>query len=193
MLKRSFSSITKPGTFWVVVAALVVSLICATQARATQYDWTYGGDGNHSGSGTLTTTGATSPFTITDIAGTFDGSQIAFLQDPGDCCGTTGNDNLLYSPPSKLLDGGGVAFETFASTSYQIFFNNINSAYSVEDINEVITFGGTFTATEQLGMPGPLPVPEPSLGIVAVAFVCAASFISRRRHRTNGPMHRLQV
>jgi hypothetical protein len=187
MPKRSFSSTTKSGTFWVVVAALVVSLICATQARATQYNWTYGGDGHHSGSGTLTTTGATSPFTITDISGTFDGSNIAFLQDPGDCCGTTGNDNLLYSPPSTLLDGGGVAFETFASTSYQIFFNNnnINSAYSVEDINEVITFGGTFTATEQVGVPGPLPVPEPSsLGIVAVAFVWAAAFINRRRHRT---------
>jgi hypothetical protein len=182
VLKRIFT--TKLGTLWVVVVVFAALVTCATQARATQYNWTYGGDGHHSGSGTLTTTGATSPFTITDISGTFDSSNIVFLQDPGDCCGNTGNDNLLYSPPSTLLDRGGVAFETSASTSYQIFFNSADSAYSVEDINEVITFGGTFTATEQVGVPGPLPVPEPfSLGMVAVGFVCVAAFISRRRHR----------
>jgi len=193
MLKRIFSCTTKPGTVWVVAAVFAASVTCATQARATQYNWTYGGDGHHSGSGTLTTTGATSPFTITDISGTFDSSNIVFLQDAGDCCGSTGNDNLLYSPPSTLLDGGGVAFETSAGTPYQIFFNSNDSAYSVEDINEVITFGGTFTATLQAG-PGPAPVPEPSsLGIAAVGFVSAAAFISRRRHRTSVPMHRPQI
>jgi hypothetical protein len=139
----------------------------------------------------LTTTGATSPFTITDIAGAFDSSNIVFLQDAGDCCGSTGNDNLLYSPPSQLLDGGGVAFETSAGTPYQIFFNSNDNAYSVEDINEVITFGGTFTATLQAG---PAPVPEPSsLGMVAVGFFSAVALIGLRRHRTCGPMHRPQV
>ncbi len=193
MLKRIFSCTTKPSTVSVVAAVFAAFVTCATQARATQYNWTYSGDGHHSGSGTLTTTGATSPFTITDISGTFDSSNIVFLQDAGDCCGSTGNDNLLYSPPSTLLDGGGVTFETSAGTPYQIFFNSNDSAYSVEGINEVITFGGTFTATLQAG-PGPAPVPEPSsLGIAAVGFVSAAAFISRRRHWTSGPMHRPQI
>ena len=58
-----------------VAAVFAASVTCATQARATLYDWTYGGDGHHSGSGILTTTGATSPFTITAITGTFDGGE----------------------------------------------------------------------------------------------------------------------
>ena len=92
----------------VVAAVFAASLTCATQARATEYKWTYGGDGHHSGSGTLTTTGANSPFTITAITGTFDGDEIVNLQDPGDCCGIPGNDNFLYSPPSTLLDENGL-------------------------------------------------------------------------------------
>ena len=174
-----------------VAAVFAAFVTCGTQARAAQYNWTYGGDGHHSGSGTLTTTGATSPFTITGISGNFDSNSIVFLQDAGDCCGNTGNNNLLYSPPSTLLDRGGLAFETSAGTPFQIFFN-VNG-YSVEDINEVITFGGTFTATLQAA-PGPTPVPEPSsLGIVAFGFVSAAAFINRRRHRTSGPMHRPEI
>ena len=165
------------------------SLTCLTQASATQYDWTYGGDGHHSGSGTLTTAGATSPFTITDITGTFDGSSIAFLQGPGDCCGNTLNDNLLYSPPSNLLDRGGLAFESSVETAFQIYFNSADNAYSVEDINEVITFGGTFTATPQLGSPAPVPEPS-SLASVAIGLICVAGFISRKRYLTSDPIHR---
>jgi hypothetical protein len=161
-----------------VAAVFAASLTCATQARATLYNWTYGGDGHHSGSGTLTTTGATSPFTINDITGTFDGSNIGGLSN---CCGAQSPDNLLYAPPSTLLDGNGMSFWTDAATvGFDIFFNQ--GAYSVEDVNEVITFGGTFTATQVVGLPGPSPVPEPaSLGIVAAGFLCMAAFISHRR------------
>src|SRR5689334_21851778 len=126
-----------------VAAIFAAFLTSGTPARATLYNWTYGGDGHHSGSGTLTTTGATSPFTITAFTGTFDGVNSLQLLDPGDCCGIPDNDNLLYSPPSTLLDGSGLAFENFAPGFFQIFFNdNGGSAYSVLDDNGVLTFGG---------------------------------------------------
>lgn len=169
-------------------ALFVISLTCATEARATLYDWTYGGDGHHSGSGTLTTAGASSPFTITAITGTFDGSSIVWLTDT--CCGAPGSDNLLYSPPSTLLDGNGMAFVTGGEPGiYNILF--LNGAYSVADVNGSLTFGGTFTATQAIGsLPGPA-VPEPaSWGIVAVGLGCLAAFLNRLQHRTSGVMNR---
>jgi hypothetical protein len=102
-----------------VAAIFAAFLTSGTPARATLYNWTYGGDGHHSGSGTLTTTGATSPFTITAFTGTFDGVNSLQLLDPGDCCGIPDNDNLLYSPPSTLLDGSGLAFENSHLASFR--------------------------------------------------------------------------
>ncbi len=175
-----------------MAAIFAAFLICATQARATLYDWTYGGDGHHSGSGTLTTSGGTSPFTITAITGTFDNSKVVWLTD--ECCGAPGSDNLLYSPPSTLLDGNGMAFVTGANPGiYDILF--LDGAYSVAEDGGTLTFGGTFTATQAIGsQPGPSAIPEPaSLGIVAAGLTGLAAFFSRRRHGTSDAMHRSQT
>ncbi len=175
-----------------VAAIFAVSLSWVTQAGAATYNWSYS-DSTYSGSGTLTTTGTSSPFTITSISGSFAGSNFLQLLDPGSCCGLQedSNDNLLYTPTSTtptLLDGNGLAFENFGPGFFQIFWFEGVGSYASKDGNSLITSGGTFTATEQLGVPGPSPVPEPaSLGIVAVGFVCMAALISRRRHRTSGP------
>src|SRR5690242_14969106 len=111
-----------------VAGAFAVLLTWASQAGAATYNWTYN-DNYHSGSGTLTTTDGSSPFTITAIAGTFDGSSTLQLLDPGSCCQipqSAANNNLLYYPATStttLLDGSGLGFENFAPNSFQIFFN----------------------------------------------------------------------
>jgi hypothetical protein len=109
-----------------VVAIFAVSLSSVTQARAATCNWSYS-DSTYSGSGTLTTTGANSPFTITSIKGSFDFSNSLQLLEPGSCCGLSedSNDNLLYSSTSTrpaLLDGNGLAFQNFSEPgSFQIF------------------------------------------------------------------------
>jgi hypothetical protein len=186
-------------SFQLSVAVMVaVSLSWVTQAGAATYNWSYS-DVTYSGSGTFTTTDGSSPFTITSISGSFAGSNFLQLLDPGSCCGGDDNNNLFYTPTTampRLLDGNGFAFENFGPGYFQIFWFDADGTYVSEDGNSLITSGGTFTATQQLGEPGPLPVPEPaSLGIVLAAFgfVSVAAFINGSRRRTIVPTCRPQT
>jgi hypothetical protein len=159
---------------------LLVLLLVTAPARAAIYDWSYS-DPNRSGSGTLTVSGGASPFTITDISGSFAGNSILQLLSPGECCGAPGADNLFFSP-GPFLSGNGMAFVADGPNFYNILF--LNGAYATQDGTGVFTNNGTFTATlAAVGeVPIPMPIPEPgSLGLLALGLVGLAGAAGARR------------
>jgi hypothetical protein len=167
------------------LTTLVTLLSLTTAAYGSVYDWTYGGDGHHSGSGTLTTAGGASPYTITSFSGTFDGAAIDQILDPGECCGAPGSDNLLYIGSGSLLDGNGLGFQSFGDPGfYDILF--LNGSYGVLDVNGILTSGGTFTAEEQVGGPG-APAPEPApQSVIGAGCGCLLLLYCRRKSRRAG-------
>jgi hypothetical protein len=166
-------------TMAVMFAALVT---CVTQARATVYDWSYQ-DASNSGSGTLTTSDAGSPYvTIEFMSGVFDGRSISTLVSPGFCCGPLPSDNYLYTSGGALLDGKGLAFNTSDGSNYyyySIAFAN-NDGYAVTTITDSVTINGTFTATPQLGVGSPVPEPA-SAGMVLAGFAGLFTLLARAR------------
>src|SRR5690349_15251084 len=117
MLKPILNSTVNRGSLWVVIVFAAL-LACATQARATLWNWNYQSVSGCcfliTGFGTLTTTGASSPFTITSITGDFNNEKV--LNVVNDCCGgALPADNLLYTETGlpALLSLNGMAFETF--------------------------------------------------------------------------------
>jgi hypothetical protein len=143
-------------------AALVGLLLAgAAPARADLYDWTFSGTDN--GSGTLTTTGGASPFTVTAITGLFDGNPITELLDPGTCCGGILNSNNLYVP-GPYLDVGGIAFSVNGVTE-NIYYDRYGEVYySFQD--GAGAYLGTFTAT---AVPEPASATLLGLGLAATA------------------------
>jgi hypothetical protein len=104
--------------------ALVVSLTPGLARADLIFDWSFSGDSaGDTGSGTLTVSGATSPFTMTTITGTYDGSSINSVPlPPGSCCGVPANDNLVFVPPSPaFFDIQGIAFSTASLSGANIF------------------------------------------------------------------------
>ncbi|HEY1880001.1 MAG TPA: PEP-CTERM sorting domain-containing protein [Caulobacteraceae bacterium] len=127
-------------------AALGLSL-AASAANATVWDFTFAGPGD-TGSGTFTTAGGSSPFTITGITGTVDGNAITALLAPGVFAV---NDNILYSP-APYLDLNGVSFVA-NGVDLNLFFLS-GTVYGLENptFTAIIT---SFTVTEAAGSPEP--------------------------------------
>jgi hypothetical protein len=103
-----------------------------TPAYATLFDWTYSAKfetnpgSTITGSGTLTTTGPSSPFTMTDINGTFDNIAITGPVTPG---GTIiGNNNEVHVP-APFIDVFGIGFFIKGGTSVNIYFTTTHSTY----------------------------------------------------------------
>src|SRR4051794_32745245 len=103
-----------------VALAGVLIVAGIPQAGAALFNWSFSGDtAGDTGSGTLTTTGSTSPFTVTDITGTFDGNTITALLPAGSFAL---NDNLVFEP-APFLDGFGISFSIAGGTPVNIFFD----------------------------------------------------------------------
>jgi hypothetical protein len=148
-----------------------------TPAYATLYNWTFSGDtAGDTGSGTLTTTGATSPFLMIDINGTYDGSNINGKLPPGTCCGGPGlnNDNFVFVPPSPaFLDERGIGFSTASLPDVNIFLFFPPASYGGVSSGGAIHAGGTFTLTA---------APEPaSLTLLAVGLAGLGMVVRLRR------------
>jgi hypothetical protein len=164
------------NTLALSTAAIAGALIATgtPQAKATVYDWSFSG-ASDSGSGTLTATGASSPFTMTAITGAFDGIAITGVAPPGTCCFAFPpfNDNLVFVP-APFLDTNGIAFITQDGSGVDIFFNGNGVPYGFR--TSFPKFGnGTFTLTA---------IPEPSTwALMALGFagLGLAGWRSRRR------------
>ncbi|MGA3126218.1 MAG: PEP-CTERM sorting domain-containing protein [Candidatus Korobacteraceae bacterium] len=98
---------------------VALGLFYAPAAKADTFDFTYSGSG-YSASGVFTTGNAGSPFTVTGITGTADGSAITSLSL------YAGADQLLYFPPSggSYADGAGISFATLSGVDYNIYAYN---------------------------------------------------------------------
>jgi hypothetical protein len=150
-------------------------------AMATVYDWSYSDPAGDTGSGTLTVTGATSPFTMTDITGTYNGSSINTpgVLPPGTCCGVPANDNLVFVPPSpNFLDQSGIGFSTASLPAVNLFFDESVPSYAALNGNLADeNADGTFTLTTAT-------IPEPStwaMMLLGFGLLGGAGYWKRRR------------
>ena len=159
------------NTLALSTAAIAGALIATgiPQAKATVYDWSFSGaalgGASATGSGTLTATGASSPFTMTAITGTFNGIAITGVAPPGTCCFAFPpfNDNLVFVP-GPFLDTNGIGFNTNDGilNGVTIFFNGPPAPPYGFRTSARIFGNGTFTLTA---------IPEPSTwALMALGF-----------------------
>ncbi len=166
-----------------VAAAAVAVMSISTQAVADQFAWTYTdiatSGATESGSGTFTTSSASSPFDITGFTGTADGYTITGIST------YAGATNLLYVPATASpghVDFGGISFLTNGvggTLSFNIGGSFVNGQYVLNrsDVNP----------TGFPGVDGSTPinfsvveVPEPGvLALLGVGILGAA--LRRRR------------
>ena len=98
-------------------AVLALTAAGATAANAGIYDFTYSGAG-YSGSGTFTTGGTGSPYTVTGITGTANGSPITGLS------GYAGADQLLYIPGPAFADFNGISFTNSTGVAFNLAYSS---------------------------------------------------------------------
>jgi hypothetical protein len=94
---------------------VALGLFYAPAAKADTFTFTFSGGGN-TASGVFTTGNAGSPYTVTGITGTVDGSAITVLSS------YAGSDQLLYFPATGgfYADFAGISFATANGVDYNI-------------------------------------------------------------------------
>lgn len=177
-----------------IPAILCCGVLGAGAARAATFDFTYSGASvlnfgtQDTASGTLTI-GSLDPansqnspagYDITGITGTYDGSAITGLLALNQCCGTPGNDNILYSGGAQFLDGNGLGFTDAVGKEVNIFATGYaNDPYQVTigpPSTGTTASYGSFTIS-----PAPQSVPEPSSLILLGTGLLGLLFIIRGR------------
>lgn len=168
--------------------ATAFMMVPASQVSAAQFTFDFatntaliGGPG--SGSGILTTddlTFASRGFmaqSITAISGTFNGSPITGLGS------AFGSNNLFYVTGPSFVDGSGLAFNTEAGTTVNLFFQSSGSRYR---INTTGPFTSSFVNASALAAPAPA-VPEPSSWAMMLMGFGAAGYSMRKIRRAKFP------
>ncbi len=135
----------------VAAGSLAAAVVVCGAAQARVWDFSYSG-GGETGSGTFITGNAGSPFTITGISGTADGSTITGLSS------YAGSDQLLYIGGPYYADFGGISFATAAGIDYNLtnYPDGLNNV-----TNSVVNPGGVPCCTTSIEMTV-ASVPEPS-------------------------------
>lgn len=165
-----------------VLLPLAAAVVPAAAATVT-YDWSLSGPAAslggvpYPGSGTITATQSTGgAWTVDSITGSIDGSSITGL--------TTfdGSDNLLFPTGTAPLDTHGIAFQTAAGQTIDIFsFFAEGSKPSGNAYGEIASnpggFGvGTFALTAA--------VPEPSTWAMMMLGFATLGYLGLRRGKT---------
>ncbi len=168
--------------FLVSAAALAVMVVSAP-AVADQFAWTYTdiatSGASESGSGTFTTSTASSPFDITGFTGTADGYTITGIST------YAGATNLLYVPATAdpgHVDFGGISFLTNGAGGTLAF--NIGGSFIS---GQYVLYRSDLNPIGYPGLAGSTPinfsvveVPEPGvLALLGVGILGAA--LRRRR------------
>jgi hypothetical protein len=135
------------------LALLATVCLPIAAAKAATYNWSYS-DGSNSGSGTLTTGGASAfpgGFIVTAITGTFDSNTItptvpdASFGSPDNVFYPSGCSSSQSNCPGGgfLVDGAGLSFDT-STTMVRIFdvlTNGSTGGYGAVVSNPMTTFG----------------------------------------------------
>src|SRR5580704_6800805 len=152
--------------------SLAAALVVGGAAQAKVWDFSYSG-GGETGSGTFITGEVGSPYMITGITGTADGSAITGLSS------YAGADQLLYIGGPYYADYSGISFATAAAIDYNLTnypdgFNNIT--------NSVVNPGGVPCCTVSIDM-GVAAVPEPATWAMMLLGFAGLGFAGYRKSR----------
>lgn len=169
----------------VLVAGLILPLAAAAapaSAETLTYDWVLSGPAASLGgvpypaSGTVTATFTGGNWVATAATGTIDGSAVTGVTS------FFGSDNFLFPTGTTYVDTKGIAFETAAGQSVDIFsFFAQGTPPSGNAYGEIASnpggFGvGTFTLTAA--------VPEPSTWAMMILGFVGLGFLGYRRGKT---------
>ena len=130
--------------------------LCLPSSAAQLWNWSYSGGGSIGGNGTFTTDDGPSPYLITGITGTSEGSTITSLLPVGTEVGNIPTDNLLRENNPQLSQLG-VGF-TANGINYALYWFSQRYLLHVESLGSSFS-PLQFTAT--LAEP-PSTTPEPS-------------------------------
>jgi hypothetical protein len=152
--------------------SLAAALVVCGAAQAKVWDFSYSG-GGETGSGTFITGDVGSPYMITSITGTADGSAITGLSS------YAGADQLLYIGGPYYADYSGISFATAAAIDYNLTnypdgFNNIT--------NSAVNPGGVPCCTVSIDM-GVAAVPEPATWAMMLLGFAGLGFAGHRKSR----------
>jgi hypothetical protein len=156
----------------VAAGSLAAAVMVCGAAQAKVWDFSYSG-GGESGSGAFITGDVGSPYTITGITGTADGSAITGLSS------YAGADQLLFVPGPPSADFGGISFSTAAGIDY----NLTNFPDGLDNItNSVVNPGGVPCCTVSIDL-SVTAIPEPTTWAMMLLGFTGLGFAGYRASR----------